>query len=105
MGCFSLEATMKWLVATLLVLLVGLQYRLWVSEGSLAHRAELQQQIEQQQAANNRLRERNKVLAIEVEELKLGLDSIEERARQQMGMIKKGETFIMIVDPENKSQK
>ncbi len=95
---------MKWLIAILLVLLVGLQYRLWVSEGSLAHRAELQKKIEQQQAENNRLRERNNVLAIEVEELKSGLDSIEERAREQMGMIKKDETFIMIVEPKGSTK-
>ncbi len=87
---------MKWLIAVLLLLLIGLQYRLWFSEGSLSHRAELQKQIERQKAENKKLRERNAVLAIEVEELKSGLEAIEERAREQMGMIKEGETFIMI---------
>lgn len=91
---------MKWLIAILVVLLIGLQYRLWISEGSLSHRAALQQQIEQQQAENTRLRERNAVLAIEVDELKSGLSAIEERAREQMGMIKEGETFFMIIDPQ-----
>lgn len=92
---------MKWLIAVLIILLIGLQYRLWISEGSLAHRAALQQQIDQQHAENSRLRERNAVLAIEVDALKAGLDAIEERAREQMGMIKEGETFFMFVDPEN----
>lgn len=91
---------MKWLIAVLVVLLIGLQYRLWISEGSLSHRAALQQQIEKQQAENTRLRERNTVLAIEVDELKSGLGAIEERAREQMGMIKEGETFFMIIDPK-----
>ncbi len=91
---------MKWLIAVLILLLVGLQYRLWISEGSLAHRAALQQQIEQQRAENKPLSERNAVLVIEVEELKSGLSAIEERAREQMGMIKKGETFFMLVDPK-----
>ena len=91
---------MKWLIAILVVLLIGLQYRLWISEGSLSHRAALQLQIEKQQAENTRLRERNTVLAIEVDELKSGLGAIEERAREQMGMIKKGETFFMIIDPK-----
>jgi cell division protein FtsB len=91
---------MKWLITVLIVLLVGLQYRLWISEGSFSHRAALQQKIDKQRAENTRLRERNAVLAIEVEELKSGLDAIEERAREQMGMIKQGETFFMIVDPK-----
>ncbi len=90
---------MKWLIAILILLLLGLQYRLWVSEGSLSHRAGLQEQIDQQQAENSRLRERNAVLAGEVEALKSGIDAIEERAREQMGMVKEGETFFMIVKP------
>ncbi|MFT5117263.1 MAG: cell division protein FtsB [Kiritimatiellia bacterium] len=96
---------MKWLIAVLIVLLVGLQYRLWISEGSFSHRAALQQKIDTQRAGNTRLRERNAVLAIEVEELKSGLDAIEERAREQMGMIKQGETFFMIVDPKKSDAK
>ena len=96
---------MKIFIVILVVLLLLLNYRLWFSEGSFSHRTELQQQIDQQQAENTRLRERNQVLALEVEELKSGLDSIEERAREQMGMIKKDETFFMIVKPENNKQK
>ncbi|MFT6103322.1 MAG: cell division protein FtsB [Granulosicoccus sp.] len=93
---------MRWIIVALLILLVGLQYRLWFSEGSLSHRAALQEKIEQQKAENNRLRERNTVLALEVEALKSGLDVIEERAREQMGMIRDGETFFMIVEPKKR---
>ena len=89
---------MKWLIAILFLLLVGLQYRLWIGEGSLAQRSQLQKKIEQYQAENDALRERNRVLALEVEALKTGLDAIEERAREQMGMVKSGETFYMIVE-------
>ncbi len=96
---------MKWLIAILILLLIGLQYRLWISEGSLSHRAALQEQIAKQEAENIRLRERNAVLAIEVEALKSGLSAIEERAREQMGMIKKGETFFMMIDPEKYPEK
>ncbi len=91
---------MKWMAALLLLLLLGLQYRLWVGEGSLADVSRLQRKIEQQQVNNDRLRERNRILAIEVDELKSGLDSVEERARSDMGMIKKGETFYMVVEEE-----
>ena len=92
---------MKWFTAILLLVLVLLQYRLWVGEGSLAHIARLEADIAQQQAENQRLNERNKVLSIEVEALKNGSDSIEERAREDMGMIRKGETFYMVVEDED----
>jgi len=91
---------MKWLFSVLLLLLLGLQYRLWVGDGSVANVVQLQQQIEKQQAENDRLRERNKLLAAEVKALKNGHEAVEERARSEMGMIKEGETFYMIVDDE-----
>lgn len=87
---------MKWMLAILLILLLGLQYRLWVGEGSLAEVARLEREVSLQQAENDRLHERNQVLAVEVENLKTGLDSIEERARNDIGMIKKNETFFMV---------
>lgn len=86
---------MKWLLAILIVLFLGLQYRLWVGEGSYAHRARLQDEIARQSAENERLRKRNQALALEVEDLKHGRTVIEERARQDMGMIKEGESFFM----------
>lgn len=88
---------MKWMIATLIILLLGLQYRLWVGEGSLAQVARLERDVKQQQAENARLRERNNILAVEVDNLKNGLDSIEERARNDVGMIKKDETFFMVL--------
>lgn len=91
---------MKWLITLLLILLAGLQYRLWVGEGSLAHIAELDQKISLQRAENERLREQNRVLAVEVNELKSGLEGVEERARKELGMIKEGETFYMVVEKQ-----
>lgn len=88
---------MKWMIATLIILLLGLQYRLWVGEGSLAQVARLERDVKQQQAENARLRERNNILVVEVDNLKNGLDSIEERARNDVGMIKKDETFFMVL--------
>lgn len=81
----------------MLIILLGLQYRLWVGEGSLADVVRLEREISVQQAENDRLRERNQVLAVEVDNLKTGLDSIEERARNDIGMIKKDETFFMVL--------
>lgn len=93
---------MKWLILTLLILLVGLQYRLWVSEGSLADVVRLKEQIRVQELENARLRERNSVLATEVKGLKSGIDAVEAMAREDLGMIKPGETFFMVVDPADK---
>lgn len=91
---------MKWLIAILLLLLSVLQYRLWVGEGSLAHAHRLEGDIAKQKSENNLMRERNRILDVEVEELKTGLDTIEERARNDIGLIKKDETFFMIMDDE-----
>lgn len=95
---------MKWILPVLLALLVGLQYRLWVGEGSYAEISRLESDIVQQRAENDKMRERNRILAVEVEELKSGLNSIEERARLEMGMIKEGETFYMLVEPDKGRQ-
>ncbi|TVP90827.1 MAG: cell division protein FtsB [Pseudomonadaceae bacterium] len=87
---------MKWLWIITVTLLLGLQYRLWVGEGSLGHVAQLKQQIQEQERENRRLAERNRTLTAEVVELKQGLETIEERARQELGLIKEGETLIQL---------
>ncbi len=91
---------MKALLAVLLILLTGLQYRLWIAEGSWADVARLERKIEKQSSENERLKERNRRLSTEVQALKNGMDSIEERAREDLGMIREGETFYMMVDPQ-----
>jgi cell division protein FtsB len=95
---------MKWLVLVLLLLLGFLQYRLWVGEGSLAQIANLKREIEKQQLDNAHLHARNQALAAEIEALKNGT-SIEDRARRDMGMIRKDETFVLIVDDKDKVKK
>ncbi len=87
---------MKWLLAVLGILFIVLQYRLWRGEGSFTQATQLARGIHQQQAENDRMRERNRILEVEVEDLKGGADSVEERARNDIGMIKKDETFFMI---------
>lgn len=85
-----------WLFLVLLLLLGGLQYRLWVGNGSLAQVASLTKQIEEQRAENEGLLERNRVLDAEVMELKKGLETVEERARHELGMVKDGETLYQL---------
>ena len=88
----------RFLSFMLVVILAGLQYRIWVGEGSLAEVWRLTQSIEAQSAKNLELRERNQRLHAEVLDLKQGMEAIEERARRELGMIEKGEVFYQIVD-------
>lgn len=87
-----------WLFVVLALLLAGLQYRLWVGEGSLAQVAEIKQQIATQQGENERLLERNRILEAEVMELKRGMETVEERARHELGMVKEGETLYLLAE-------
>lgn len=89
---------MKLVLAVLLLILLLLQMRLWSGAGSLADIDRLQREIEQQQDDNAVLQERNEAQRQEVSELKTGVDSIEERARSELGLIRKGETFVLILD-------
>ncbi len=89
---------MKWLWLIALSLLAAMQYRLWVGEGSIAHVSQLKQQIAEQQRENEQLLERNRVLTAEVIELKQGLETVEERARHELGMVKQGETLFQLSD-------
>lgn len=82
------------------VLFVALQYRLWIGDGSLAELSDLEHEIAKQRAHNEQLMERNRLLAAEVAALKNSDEALEERARTDLGMIKKGETFFMVVDSD-----
>jgi len=89
---------MRWLIGLLMVLLLTLQWRLWTGEGSLAQYHHLHERIEEQRQTNEFLRERNLELAVEVEALRESDDAVEERARADLGMIRDGEIFYMIVE-------
>jgi len=89
------------LLILLLFLLVLVQYRLWIGDNSLAERERFRQEIAQQQLEIERLQARNDVVAREVEALKNGLEEIEARAREELGLIKDGETFYLIIDEQD----
>ena len=91
---------MRILIAILLVLLIVLQYDLWVGDGSLATVWRLHQAVEAQQAENAGLKERNAALEAEVRDLKTGNEAIEERARNELGMIREGETYIQVIEDD-----
>lgn len=79
-----------------------MQYKLWFGDGSVREVIDLKQSLNIQERKNIRERERNDVLEAEVEDLKTGLDAVEERARSELGMIKEDETFIHIVEKKPK---
>ncbi|MBL7000997.1 MAG: septum formation initiator family protein [Gammaproteobacteria bacterium] len=78
---------------------MGLQYRLWFGDGSLSEVVQLSRELEIQKQKLQQLEERNRVLEAQVLDLQNGLDAFEEKARNDLGMIKKGETFFQIVTP------
>ena len=85
----------------LLLILGGLQYRLWLGENGWRTVKIIEKELTLQQMENEQLRERNRVLDAEVAELKKGIEGVEERARSELGMIKPGEKFYFIVDDKN----
>src|SRR5579871_2693669 len=88
---------MKWLAAALLVVVVLLQYRIWMSDNGVRELDRLQSAVATQRRDNDQLAERNRQLAAEVRDLKSGMAALEERARSDLGMIAGNETFYQVV--------
>ena len=95
---------MRWLLVALLCILLYLQYRLWIAEGSLAEQQRLELQVVEQTAINTGLRERNAILEREVLELQSGNGGVEQRAREQLGLVREGETFYQVVEQPDQPQ-
>ena len=92
------------LVVVLVVLFLGLQISLWFSSTGLRNVRELNNDVQEQERENAELLLRNQTLEAEVNDLKSGLASVEERARSELGMIAGDETFFQLIesdDPEN----
>ena len=94
---------MKILIAVLILILVGLQYKLWFGDGSLSEVVQLTHELEIQKKKLNELEERNKILEAQVLDMQNGLDAFEEKARNDLGMIKQGETFIQLIPRQGDS--
>lgn len=96
---------MKIIALVLLVLLIWLQYKIWLQDGGIPEVIELQEEVEEVKTEVQKLRDRNMSLDAEVKDLKKGLDAIEERARSEMGMIKEGEVYYQVIEPDIDEQK
>lgn len=93
---------MKIVIYLLIAVLLALQYPLWFGNGGVMALWQLQRELTANQNEIAQLRERNRTLEAEVLDLKQGLEAVEERARKELGMVKKGETFYQIIEPEKK---
>ena len=89
---------MKWIALILVTIFVALQYRIWFGESSFREIKLQRDKVESVKDENKELSLRNQKIMAEINDLRDGVDAIEERARYQLGMIKEGETFIRILD-------
>lgn len=89
---------LRWIALILVVILIGLQLKLWSGSGGMREVDTLRAAVKKQDADNGRLRQRNQALAADVSDLKHGEQAVEARARSELGLIKPGETFYQVVE-------
>ncbi len=88
---------MKWLAFSMLAVVLALQYRLWLSNDGVREVSRLSEAVDRRKAENEELVARNQQMIAEVADLKAGMTAIEERARSELGMIGRNETFYQVV--------
>lgn len=91
---------MRGVLAILVMLLLALQYKAWFGDAGYVEAAALEAQVASQRERAEELAQRNRMLTAEVLALKAGYAAVEARARNDLGMIKQGETFYLINDDE-----
>ena len=89
---------MKLLISFLALLTLIFQYQLWLGEDSVRALNLLEEELQAQRSVNEELQSRNRLLEIEVIDLKNGLEAVEERARSELGMIGEDEVFYLIIE-------
>jgi cell division protein FtsB len=88
---------MRIIAAVLVALMLVLQYRLWLGDGGMREVWQLREQVAAQRAENEKLKDRNRTLSAEVLDLKKGKTAIEERARTDLGMVGRDESFYQVM--------
>jgi cell division protein FtsB len=91
---------MRWATIVLAVLILLLQYPLWFGKGGWYRAWDMDRQLSAQREVNQKLEQRNAALDAEVRDLKSGYDAIEERARYELGLIKEGEVFVQVPEKQ-----
>lgn len=94
---------LKWIIALLAGLILLLQFKLWVGDGGIPEVIQLRGEKSVLEEEKTRLDERNQALDAEVADLKTGMEAIEERARSELGMIGKDESFYQVIQPKKES--
>jgi cell division protein FtsB len=96
---------LRYVALILLILLIALELKLWTGDGGMREVWRLEQRLNEQKKENAKLKQRNEELAAEVQDLKSGKEAIEERARSELGLIKPGEVFYQVVEPQPSEKK
>jgi len=96
---------LRFVALILLALLLALGVKLWAGDWGLREIARLKAQIAEQKAENAQLKQRNDMLAADVEDLRKGKEAVEERARTELGLIKQDEVFYQVVEDPNAKPK
>ena len=86
------------IILILIFFFLMIQFDIWIKDDGFYRVQELEGLIENQLAENQKLKIQNEQLEREIEDLKSGTESIEEKARTDLGMIKDGEEFYLIVE-------
>jgi cell division protein FtsB len=89
---------MRVIIAIIILLIIHLQYRIWVGDGSFSQIDAYQQRLDELKKQAEEKRQRNEALYAEVLDLRKGQEAIEERARDELGMIKEDETFFHVLE-------
>ena len=90
---------MRWITLALMALLVLVQAELWFGKGGVTRMVELQRRLDAQKSTNELAKRRNEQLAAEVSDLKEGLEMVEEKAREELGMVKPDEILVQVSTP------
>jgi len=93
---------MRVIALLLLVMILALQYRLWMADGGMREVWRMRKEVALQAEENTKLKDRNRNLAAEVIDLKKGKAAIEERARADLGMVGANETFFQVAPIESR---
>lgn len=88
---------MRVLTLLMLSLLLALQYRLWVGDNGISELRALQQDITRQESTNQQLIQRNQLLQADIDDLRSAQEAVEERARNELGLIREDETFFRLI--------
>ena len=94
---------LRWIALILILLLIGLQLKLWTGSGSMREVDTLRVAVKKQNDENAKLLQRNQAVGADVLDLKHGDQAVEARARTELGLIKPGEVFYQVVDPPARS--